>query len=298
MICNLCPRMCSAERKINENLNGYCKMPLLPRVARAQLHYWEEPCISGANGSGTVFFSGCSLNCVFCQNDKISHQGYGKTVSVERLADIFRELYDKGAHNINLVTPTHFVPTIAEAIDIAREGGLDIPIVYNTSSYESESALRLLDGRVDVYLPDLKYYRQSLAEKYSGVRNYPDIARRNIDIMLKQRGRFVIGEGGLIKSGVIVRLLLLPSALADTKLNLKYLYDNYGDDIYISLMSQYTPSEGLPSPLSRRVTAEEYDELTEYAYKLGVKCAFTQERESASSSYTPDFDTSLANIDN
>lgn len=294
--CTLCERKCRVNRIAGQT--GYCKSYATPRVSLASLHFYEEPIISGTRGSGAIFFSGCSLGCIYCQNSKISRAPLGKELDARGLKSAMLELHSKGAHNINLVTPTHFVPTIAEAIDIAREGGLDIPIVYNTSSYESESALRLLDGRVDVYLPDLKYYRQSLAEKYSGVKNYPDTARRNIDIMLKQRGRFIIGEGGLIKSGVVVRLLLLPSALADTKLNLKYLYDNYGDDIYISLMSQYTPIEGLPSPLSRRVTAEEYDELTEYAYKLGVKYAFTQERESASSSYTPDFDTSLANIDN
>jgi len=285
--CELCERKCRVNRNIGEV--GFCKSYAQPRVALASLHFYEEPIISGKRGSGAIFFSGCSLSCSYCQNSEISRAPTGNEYDAEALSFVMQRLQKEGAHNINFVTPTHFVPTVAESIDKARDAGLKIPIVYNTSSYESEAALCLLDGRVDVYLPDLKYYRSSLAEKYSGVKNYPEAARRNIDIMLRQRGRFRISDDGIIESGVVVRLLLLPSALADTKLNLKHLYDSYGDDIYISLMSQYTPRENLSPPLNRRVTAAEYEELLEYAYKLGVKYAFTQDRKSASSIYTPDF---------
>ena len=285
--CKLCERMCRANRSAGEI--GFCRSYGMPRVSLSQLHFYEEPIISGKRGSGAIFFSGCSLACSYCQNSEISRGAVGKETDCTELADVMLSLEAEGAHNINFVTPTHFSPSVAEAIDISRAKGLKIPIVYNTSSYESEAALLMLDGRVEVYLPDLKYYRSALAEKYSAARNYPETARRNIDIMLKQRGKFRLNKEGIIESGVVVRLLLLPSALADTKLNLKYLCDRYGDDIYISLMSQYTPNERLAPPLNRRVTKAEYDELLEYAYKLGVKYAFTQDKSSASKIYTPDF---------
>lgn len=260
------------------------------KLARADLHFYEEPIISGTRGSGAIFFSGCSLGCIFCQNREISHGGFGEYVSKSELADIMLRLKNKGAHNINLVTPTHFVPSIIGAIDEARGRGLDIPIVYNTSSYESAECMEMLSSKIDVYLPDLKYHTKKSAGRYSFAESLPEIAKRNIDIMVKSRGPVRLDKDGLITSGVVVRVLLLPAHVAEAKLILKYLYNRYGDDIYISIMSQYTPTEGLPSPLDRRVTASEYSELCDYACDLGIKNAFVQERESADSLFTPKFD--------
>ena len=283
----LCGRACGVDR--TKEL-GYCKMSDKLYLARAALHYWEEPPISGDRGSGTIFFSGCSLRCVYCQNREISRGESGREVSLERLSEIMHELSIKGAHNINLVTPTHFVPSIKKAIILAKSRGLDIPIVYNTSSFDSVDALRSLSGLVDIYLADMKYYLGKTAKKLSFAENYPEVARLAIEEMVKQTGECVIDSCGIMKKGVIVRLLLLPGHLAEAKLCLKYLFDRYGDSIYISLMSQYTPRDDLPSPLNRRVTKREYLELCEYAEKLGVKNGFTQEAESAEESFIPPFD--------
>ncbi len=285
--CNLCARRCSVNRVIGEI--GYCKMSSAPVVARSALHRWEEPIISGAIGSGTIFFSGCSLGCVFCQNASISDGKSGIRVTDERVADMMLELEEKGAHNVNFVTPTHFIPSVKNAIICARKKGLKIPIVYNTGSYDSVEALCLLDGLVDVYLPDFKYYRSETAKKYSRASDYPNVAKAAIAEMVRQRGDVVI-EDGIIKSGVVARVLLLPGHVAEAKLIVKYLYDTYGDGIYISLMSQYTPMPGQEAPLDRRVNHTEYNDLVEYALKKGIKNAFTQDFGCAEESFIPDFD--------
>lgn len=285
--CSLCSRNCLVDRA-SGNV-GYCRMTADVRIARAALHMWEEPIISGDRGSGTVFFVGCSLGCIYCQNRAISRGECGRSVSISELADTYLALESDGAHNINLVTPTHFVPSIIESVRLSRERGLSLPIVYNTSSYDSEKTIRTLSDTVDVFLPDLKYYRSKSAERYSFAKDYPKVARAAIAEMVRLRPKVVI-ENGIIKSGVVVRILLLPGLVAEAKLNLKYLYDTYGDSIYISLMSQYTPMDGMPRPLDRRVTRAEYRELVDYAVSLGVKNAFVQERESAAESFIPDFE--------
>ncbi len=256
---------------------------------------WEEPIISGENGSGTVFFSGCSLGCTYCQNRAISRGNAGREVTEGELAEVMLALQAAGAHNINLVTPTHYVPGIVYAADLAKGAGLKIPIVYNTGSYDTVDTVKMLDGIVDIYLPDLKYYRNSTALELSGAENYPRAARDAIAEMVRQRPEPVI-EDGLMKSGVIVRILLLPGHLAEAKLNLKYLYNTYGDSIYISLMNQYTPMPNMPKPLNRKVTNREYDELTEYALKLGIKNAFIQEGGTQSESFIPDFDNTVIGL--
>lgn len=268
---------------------GLCKMSSEISISRADLHHWEEPIISGNRGSGTIFFSGCSLSCVFCQNREISRAAVGVSVSAAGLSDIMIQLMNRGAHNINLVTPTHFVPSIIDAVSEARNKGLCIPIVYNTSSYETPQTVSSLDGTVDIYLADYKYNLPKTAKKYSNAENYPGVAREAISEMVKQRGSVVI-DGGIMKSGVIVRILLLPGHLAEAKLSVKYLYETYGDSIYISLMSQYTPIGDMPPPLDRRVTHAEYDELVSYALEKGVKNAFIQDGTSAKESFIPPFD--------
>ncbi len=287
--CSLCGRNCKVDRTCKER--GFCRMGHLPVVARASLHAWEEPIISGERGSGTIFFSGCSLGCVYCQNRKISRGEKGKEITSERLAEIMLELENNGAHNINLVTPTHFVPSIREAIIMAKRGGLDKPIVYNTSSYDTVETLKSLDGLVDIYLPDLKYYRPKSARELSFAENYVDTARAAIAEMVRQQPAPVV-EDGLMKRGVIVRILLLPRHVAEAKLSLKYLYETYGDSIYISLMNQYTPFKDMKAPLNRPVSREEYRELLEYAEGLGLKNGFSQEFGTASESFIPDFDNS------
>ena len=287
-LCRLCARKCGADRTKAER--GFCGASDKMTVSRAALHMWEEPVISSERGSGTVFFSGCSLGCVFCQNREISRNArVGKTVTESELADIMLSLERAGAHNVNFVTPTHFAPSVKGSILIARERGLGIPTVYNTSSYDSVEALRMLDGVIDVYLADFKYYLGRTSERLSSAKDYPSAAKAAIREMVRQAPRPVI-ENGVMTSGVIVRILLLPSHVAEAKLILKYLYDTYGDNIYISLMSQYTPIGNMPPPLNRRVTRAEYDELCDYAVSLGVKNAFVQERESVGESFIPKFD--------
>ena len=285
--CELCARRCLADREGGEL--GFCRMGSDAVIARAALHMWEEPVISGDGGSGTVFFSGCSLGCVFCQNREISRGAVGKRVSETRLAEIMLELRDKGAHNINLVTPTHFVPTIIRAVKKAKSSGLNIPIVYNTSSYDTVETIKSLDGPVDIYLPDFKYYLPRTAELLSGANDYPEVAKSAIAEMVRQKGCAVI-EDGIMKSGVIVRILLLPSHVAEAKLILKYLHESYGDKIYISLMNQYTPMSDMKPPLNRRVTRAEYHEFTEYAERIGVNLGFIQDFGTAEESFIPPFD--------
>ncbi len=287
--CRLCARNCGVNR--TEKI-GFCKSSDEMHIARAALHFWEEPPISGTNGSGTIFFSGCSLSCVFCQNKDISRGRVGKSASATRLAEIMSELETKGAHNINLVTPTHYIPSISEAIKQAKAHGLTIPIVYNTGSYENVSALKMLDGLVDIYLPDLKYFTSKTSESLSSASDYPSVAMAAIDEMVRQVGEPEFDEKEIMTRGVIVRILLLPGHVSEAKLSLKYLLDTYGDKIYISLMNQYTPMPNMKPPLDRRVTHEEYRQLTDYAERLGLTNGFTQDFGTASESFIPPFDGS------
>ena len=288
MLCNICPRNCNTDRSTKV---GYCKMTETLKVSRAALHHWEEPCISGENGSGTVFFSGCNMGCVFCQNQDISHQGFGKEISVERLAEIFLELQDKKAQNINLVTPTHFVPQIIKAVEISRKNGLTIPIVYNTSGYEKSENIAALKGVVDVYLPDFKYFCAETAQKYSYCADYPQVVKKAIDSMVVQTGPCVFDDDGMVTKGVIVRVLVLPGHTDEAKQIIEYLYNRYGDDIFISIMSQYTPCTNLEKypGINRKLTQEEYDDVIDFAVELGLENGFVQEGESASESFIPPF---------
>ena len=288
--CTLCPRECRVDR--TEGQVGYCKVSDELIVARAALHMWEEPCISGEEGSGTVFFSGCSLGCVYCQNYNIANNLAGKMISIERLCEIFLELQEKGANNINLVTPSHYVPQIIEAIQLARHHGLRLPIVYNSSAYEKVDTLRLLEGKVDIYMPDLKYMNPEPARLYSKADDYFEYAEKAIEEMVRQVGRAELDERGMMRRGAMVRHLLLPGYLSDSKRIIKYLYDTYGDTIYISIMSQYTPLPRMAAcPLmNRRVAEKEYEELIDYAIDLGIENGFIQEGETASESYIPEFD--------
>jgi putative pyruvate formate lyase activating enzyme len=261
-------------------------------VARAALHFWEEPCISGENGSGAVFFSGCPLHCVFCQNEEISHGKVGKEITTEQLSDIYLNLQNQGANNINLVTGTHYIPAIVESVTMARKNGLRIPIVYNTSGYEKVESLRLLDGIVNAYLPDFKYWDSDFAGKYSHASDYPEVAKQAIHEMVRQCPNPIFDDNGFITSGVIVRQLLLPGHVRDSKAVIEYLYKNYGDSIFISLMSQYTPMEQVAEAfpkLNRRVTRREYDSVVDYALGLGITNAFIQDRRVAKESFIPDF---------
>lgn len=286
--CILCPRNCLVNRK--EKI-GICGMKDKMVIARASLHMWEEPCISGNAGSGTIFFSGCNLKCIFCQNRDISTKLIGKSVTVDEFSKICLNLQKKGANNINLVTPTHFVPLIVEGIKIARKKGLTVPIVYNTSSYETKETIQMLDGIVDIYLPDLKYYDDSYAIKYSHAPNYFKVATEAISEMIKQVGKPVFDEKGMMKKGVIVRHLMMPGLIEDTKQILNYLYKTYQNDIYISIMNQYTPIRNFKQypELNQKVSDEDYDEVVEYALDLGIKNAFIQEGDTANESFIPDF---------
>ena len=287
--CNLCPRNCNVNR--NNNEIGYCGASNQMVIAKAYLHMWEEPCISGSVGSGTIFFSYCNLRCIFCQNYDISTLHKGNIVSINRLKEICLELQEKGALNINLVTPTHYVPLIVEALKLAKKEGLTIPIIYNTSSYENISTIKLLEGIVDVYLPDLKYYNDEYGIKYSNCNNYFKYASIAIEEMYKQVGKCVFDNNGIIKKGVIVRHLMLPDNIEDSKNIINYLYDKYKDNICISIMNQYTPLRKLEyGNLNRKVSNDEYDDLIDYAYDLGIRNAYMQEGETQKESFIPDFD--------
>ena len=299
--CNICPRRCNIDRTHNK---GYCLMNDKIMAARAALHMWEEPCISGERGSGAIFFSGCTLRCVFCQNHDIALAKVGKELSVDELSDVMLRLQDNKADNINLVTPTHFTIPIIKAIEKARNKGLRIPVVYNTSAYENIETLKRLDGLVDVYLPDFKYMDSSLALKYSHAEDYPEVAKSALNEMVRQVGSPCMYsdedelvqsgyvEDGVMKRGVIVRHLVLPGTTKDSKAVIKYLIDTYGDDIYISIMSQYTPFEHVKEykELYRKVTHKEYDEVVDYAIDIGVTNGFIQEGDTAKESFIPDFD--------
>ncbi|MCD8301231.1 MAG: radical SAM protein [Clostridiales bacterium] len=347
--CVLCPRNCHANRMAGER--GYCGETDEIRAARAALHMWEEPCISGKNGSGTIFFTGCALGCVYCQNKTISGGTVGKDITVDRLVEIFFELKEQGAHNINLVTAGHFLPQVCLALERLRgqfdslkssiygrlesssistgcntgvcgnddtykmkqipdktifcntgncedkgmpgkEGIPDIPIVYNTSCYEKPGSLRMAEGLIDIYLPDFKYLDPALAAKYSHAPDYPEVAKAALAEMLRQVGEPVFDDEGMMRRGVIVRHLVLPGQTDDSKAVIRYLHETYGDSIYISIMNQYTPMPGMePYPeLTRRVTAEEYDSVVDYAISIGVENGFIQEGGTAEESFIPPFD--------
>ncbi|MCD7750729.1 MAG: radical SAM protein [Lachnospiraceae bacterium] len=326
--CTLCPRNCKADRTVGNS--GFCGVPAEIYAARASLHMWEEPCLSGANGSGTVFFTGCNLKCVYCQNHSIAlgtspsfaennaanpsadtcdhstatpsaHTDRltdcttaikGQKLSAAELSQVFLRLQAAGAHNINLVTPSHYVPQIREALLIARADGLTLPIVYNSSGYDLPETLRLLDGLVDIYMPDFKYLSPELASRYSHASDYPQVAKAALKEMFRQVGR-PVWDGPLLTRGVLVRYLLLPGCLKDGKAVLEYLYTTYGDDIIISIMNQYTPQPAQLTDypeLNRRVTTYEYNSLVNYALSLGIENAYIQEGKTAEESFIPDFD--------
>lgn len=287
--CTLCPRNCHSDREHGQK--GYCRQTKELVVARAALHMWEEPCISGENGSGTVFFSGCSMGCVYCQNYNISKGLAGKKITIERLSDIFIELQEQSANNINLVTPSHYVPQIIEALTLSRKKGLYIPVVYNSSGYEKTETLKMLEGYVDIYLPDLKYMSKDIAKKYSNAEDYFDYASQAIMEMVRQVGEPAFNEKGIMTKGVIVRHLTLPGYLEDSKKIIEYLYKTYGDTIFISIMNQYTPLSTVEEypEINRKVPDRDYNELVDYAIYLGVENAFIQEGETASESFIPEF---------
>ena len=290
--CNLCPRQCGADRENGKSgICGVSGKNIL--AARAALHFWEEPCISGERGSGTVFFSGCPLRCVYCQNYQIAGTEVGMEISEERLKEIFLELQEKGAHNINLVTPTHYTPEIIRAIRNAKEQGLRLPIVYNCSGYEKVETLKMLKGIVNVYLTDFKYMEREAAVRYSKAPDYPEIAQAALKEMMNQTGEAKFDENGIMQSGVIVRHLLLPGHVRNARAVVKYVYETYGDQLYLSLMNQYTPLPQVKKEfpeLDRRVTEREYQRLISYALEIGVENAFIQDGNTAKESFIPMFD--------
>lgn len=307
--CGLCPRNCKAERSAGGR--GVCGETSALRVARAALHMWEEPCISGKSGSGAVFFSGCPMHCVFCQNARIANGNAGKEITRERLAEIFLQLQEQGANNINLVTPDHYAPALIPALVRAKSRGLSVPVVYNTSSYVHADTLRRLEGLVDIYLPDFKYGRRETAERYAKAPDYPEAAKAAIAEMVRQTGRpefyekgsgravsselFNDWDGGgeiLMKKGTIVRHLLLPGHLQESREILKYLIDTYGTDIYISILNQYTPIRKFPDypELNRKITAREYEKVIAFAIAEGIENGFVQEGDTAEESFIPEFD--------
>ena len=288
--CILCPRECKANRI--DGKAGFCGVEGEQiYLARAALHMWEEPCISGEEGSGTVFFSGCPLRCVYCQNFHIAIMVTGKPVTRERLSEIFLELQKKGANNINLVTPTHYTPEIVWAVKRAREHGLTLPIVYNCSGYEKVETLKMLDGIVDIYLTDFKYMDKEAAKRYSKAPDYPEVAKNALEEMVRQTGEAAFSENEMMKKGVIVRHLLLPGYMKNAKAVVQYVYETYGNKVFLSLMNQYTPLpqvEEFPE-INRRVTEEEYAELVDFAIEIGVENGFIQEGETAKESFIPEF---------
>ncbi len=288
--CTLCPRSCGVNRL--EGQKGWCQEAAGIQVARAALHMWEEPCISGAEGSGTVFFSGCALRCIFCQNRAISGGKSGIVISEERLAEIFLELQAKQANNINLVTAGHYVPQVCQALELAKKNGLRIPVVYNSSGYERVETLKMLEGLVDIYLPDFKYIEPDTAAGYSHAKDYPETAQAAIAEMVRQCPEPVFDKRGIMQTGVVVRHLLLPGHVKEAKQIVQYLYETYGNQIYISMMNQYTPVEAVADDplLGRRVTKREYRRLLDFAQEIGVTQGFYQEGATAEESFIPPFD--------
>ena len=287
--CTLCPRNCHADRR--NGGHGYCGMDSSLRAARAALHMWEEPCISGERGSGAVFFSGCNLRCCFCQNREIAVGNHGSVITVERLADIFLELEQKGAANINLVTGTHYVLQIIQALELARAAGLSLPVVYNCGGYEKKETIAMLDGYVDVYLPDFKYMDPELAKQFSNAADYPQAAKEAIKEMVRQTGSCEFDENGYIVKGTIVWHLVLPGHKNNSLQVLEYLYKTFGNQIYISIMNQYTPvyEQKKYTELNRKVTKREYEKVLCAAIDLGIDNAFFQEGDTAKESFIPAF---------
>ena len=285
--CTLCPRKCHVNRYINK---GFCNLSNEVYLSLAKPFFYEEPPISGINGSGTIFFTGCNLKCIYCQNIEISKYMKGMKVSIKRLSEIMLELQDKKVHNINLVTPTMFVPSIIKAIKKAKNNGLKIPIIYNSSGYENPDTIKLLNGYIDVYLPDFKYFNDEIAKKYSNVNNYIENTKLAIDEMYKQTGTCVFDKNGIITKGVIIRHLMLPNMLDDSKKIIKYLYETYHDNIYISIMNQYTPNNEVQDKnLLYPVKENDYNDLILYAVNLGINNAFCQEGGTVSDSFVPSF---------
>lgn len=287
--CEICPRKCKVNRKNGEK--GYCKCDNKIKVALVSTHLYEEPCISGKNGSGTVFFSNCNLNCVYCQNYDISQEGKGKEVTVERLAEIFIEQQSRNVNNINLVTPTMYAEQIIEAIKIAKSKGLKIPIIYNSNGYENIETIKMLNGYIDVYLPDLKYYSNEIAIKYSNAPNYFEIASKAVKEMYNQVGEPKFDEDGIIQKGVIIRHLILPNHLQNTKHILKWIEENLNKDVYVSIMAQYFPTYKADEykEINRKITNKEYKEIEKYLYSLQLNNGYIQELESDESQYVPEF---------
>lgn len=286
MKCNLCPRKCNTER--NEKV-GVCGVPETLRIARAAPHFWEEPCISGYGGSGAVFFSGCNMKCVYCQNYEISSGGFGKEITVERLCEIYGELIWSGVHNINLVTPTHYAEKILESLDEP----LEVPVIYNTSGYDSVETLKKFEGKISVYLPDMKYMNPVLAKKYSAAADYPVVAKKAIREMFRQTGEYKLDSDGIIEKGVIIRHLMLPGQLENTLDVIDWVSEEFGDKVIFSLMSQFTPNDNCKLPeLSSGVPEDEYNKAVDYLYLVGMENAYVQDFSSASKEYTPPFDLS------
>lgn len=290
--CKLCARNCKIDR--TQGKAGFCQATDKVKVALVSTHNYEEPCISKGNGSGTIFFSNCNLRCIYCQNFVISQESFGKEITTKRLADIFIEQQEKGVNNINLVTPTMYIYQIIEAIKIAKKNGLSIPIVYNTNSYENVETIKMLEGLVDVYLPDLKYCSNLLSEKYSNAPNYFEVATKAILEMYKQVGSIQLDENGIITKGVIIRHLILPNHIQNTKNILKWIYENMKDDVYISIMAQYFPTYKAKEDqlLNRKITKKEYKIVQDYIYELGVENGYMQDLGNHEEEYVPKFDLS------
>lgn len=288
--CRVCPWECGKDRSHGEK--GVCRSTARLKVARASLHAWEEPCISGTRGSGTIFFSHCNLSCVFCQNYKISQEGFGEEITVEALARLCLNLQEKGAHNINLVTPAHYLAQLRDALGLAKKEGLRIPVIYNTNAYEEVESLQALAGLVDVYLPDLKYYSDDYAWKYSRVRGYFAKASQAILEMFRQVGAPRFDDEGLIRQGLVIRHLLLPGLTGDSRKVLQWIAKELPRDVYVSLMGQFTPfyQAGRYPELRRPLTEEEYDEVIGFFFALGLENGFVQELESGDAAFIPEFD--------
>ena len=287
--CEICPHRCGVDRTNNQI--GRCKSKNTVKVAKASIHMYEEPCISKGSGSGTVFFSNCNLNCVFCQNYEISQNGLGKEITIKELANIFLKLQSENVNNINLVTPTSYVPQIIEAIKIAKDNGLNIPIVYNTNSYENIETLKLLEGYIDIYLPDLKYSENELGEKYSNVKNYFEVATTAIKEMYRQVGNLKCDKNGIAKKGVIIRHLVLPNHIENSKKVLSWINNNLPQDVYVSVMNQYFPIYKAKNikDLNRKITKREMKKIEEFIYSIDLKNGYIQDIEENEIQYVPNW---------
>ncbi len=290
--CQICPRNCGADRTAGKI--GFCHAPYLPKVALVSQHDWEEPPISGTKGSGTVFFSHCNLNCVFCQNHDISQEGFGQEITIERLAEIFLEQQERGFHNVNLVSAVQFIPQVAKALEMAKAKGLSIPVVYNSNGYESVEGLKMLEGLIDIYLPDFKYWNDDLGMEYSKCPHYRETTAAAILEMRRQVGKDILNENGIMQEGIIIRHLVLPGQYKDSFQVLDWIRKHLGEETFVSLMSQYTPMHKAKEikALSRKLTTFEYDKVVDHFFEIGLKNGFMQKRSSATSDYTPAFDLS------